>query len=70
MRDPKILEENFKTHKALNDSAMEDIEDMKEVVEAVLIAEGYADQRAARMDINDFLCLLAAFNSKGIHFTS
>jgi len=65
-----MLEENYKTFKALNDGPMDQIEDMKEVVEQVLAAEGYAEQRAAKMDINDFLCLLAAFNAKGIHFTS
>eukprot|EP01039_Chlorochromonas_danica_P005529 gene5529-6088_t len=46
------------------------ISDMKELIESILIAEGYAEQRAAKMDINDFLALLAAFNAKGIHFTA
>jgi 18S rRNA (adenine1779-N6/adenine1780-N6)-dimethyltransferase len=40
----------------------------KAMVEEVLTAEGYADKRAAKMEQNDFLCLLAAFNMKGIHF--
>ena len=42
---------------------------MKELVEAVLNETGYSEKRAARMDIDDFLCLLAAFNAKGIHFS-
>ena len=40
----------------------------KAMVEEVLTAEGYSDKRAAKMDQNDFLCLLAAFNMKGLHF--
>ncbi len=42
--------------------------DMKSIVEEVLGAEGYADKRAAQMEINDFMCLLAAFNARGVHF--
>lgn len=48
----------------------EEISDMKELIESILVTEGFADQRAAKMDINDFLALLAAFNAKGIHFTA
>lgn len=50
-------------------TVLEPITDMKATVEQVLDAEGFAEQRAARMDINDFLALLAAFNARGIHFT-
>mmetsp|Transcript_296 Transcript_296/g.538 ORF Transcript_296/g.538 Transcript_296/m.538 type:complete len:179 (-) Transcript_296:128-664(-) len=42
---------------------------IKQLIEEILNETGYSDKRAARMDIDDFLCLLAAFNSKGIHFT-
>lgn len=66
-----LLEENYRTHLALNNlSIPEPFPDMKLLVEAVLTETGYSEQRAARMDINDFLCLLAAFNAKGIHFTA
>lgn len=67
-----LLEENMKTHASLHhadDMAVcSSSVDMKAVVEEVLTAEGYSDKRAARLDINDFLCLLAAFNAKGVHF--
>jgi len=71
-----MLEENLKTHRALTGGgsgtgAMEVDEgniDMKAMVEEVLTREGYSDKRAAKLEINDFLCLLAAFNMKGIHF--
>lgn len=42
---------------------------MQALVERVLTETGYSDTRAARMDQNDFLCLLAAFNANGIHFS-
>ena len=42
---------------------------IKELVESILTETDFSDKRAARMDIDDFLCLLAAFNAKGIHFT-
>jgi 18S rRNA (adenine1779-N6/adenine1780-N6)-dimethyltransferase len=45
------------------------LQQIKELVESILIETEFSDKRAARMDIDDFLCLLAAFNAKGIHFT-
>ncbi len=64
-----VLEENYKTHLSLNNLPLpEPMVDMKALVEEVLDHEGYADKRAARMAKEDFLCLLAAFNAKGIHF--
>lgn len=72
----KVLEENYRTHMALSspEAKMEtdevaSLSQMKVLVENILQETEYADKRAARMDIDDFLCLLAAFNSKGIHFT-
>jgi hypothetical protein len=65
-----VFEENFRTHLSLTNAAVpEPFPSMKELVEEVLTAEGYSDKRAANMDINDFTCLLAAFNAKGIHFS-
>ena len=65
-----VLLENYKTHLSLlNQMIPEPLPDMKAMVEEVLTKEEYGDKRAAKMDLNDFLCLLAAFNEKGIHFT-
>lgn len=65
-----VLEENYKTHLSLSNLPLpEPFPDMKLLVEEVLTTTGYSEQRAAKMDLNDFLCLLAAFNAKGIHFT-
>ena len=74
-----ILEENYKTHLSLRNTgvasevsigdAMDTSEStMKSIVEEVLQKEGYSDKRAATLDINDFMCLLAVFNARGIHF--
>eukprot|EP00605_Chrysophyceae_sp_TOSAG23-4_P002282 GSChrysophyteH1.ASY1.ANO1.2528.1 assembled CDS len=63
-----ILEENYRTHCSLNNIAIPSDINMKAMVEDVLETEGYSDKRAARLGMEDFLCLLAAFNAKGIHF--
>lgn len=74
----KILEENFRTQLALateeekmeiGDDGAVSLSKMKELVEQVLTETGFSDKRAAKMDIDDFLCLLAAFNTRGVHFT-
>jgi 18S rRNA (adenine1779-N6/adenine1780-N6)-dimethyltransferase len=36
------------------------------MVDTILTESGYADQRAAKMDVDDLLQLLAAFNLKGM----
>lgn len=65
-----LLEENFKTNLSLqNVPVPEPFPDVKQLIEEVLIASEYGPKRAAQMDLNDFLCLLAAFNDKGVHFT-
>lgn len=66
----QVLEENYRTHLSLNNIPIPDpFPEMKTLVEEVLTSQGYSDQRAAKMEITDFLGLLAAFNSKHIHFS-
>lgn len=66
----QMLEENYKTHLSLNSLPIpEPLPDIKSIVEEILTDEKFSSQRAATMDINDFLCLLAAFNDRGFHFT-
>ncbi|KAF9953833.1 Dimethyladenosine transferase [Mortierella alpina] len=64
----EMLENNYKTFCATHDRMIEDPLDMKAKVQAVLIKTGTADERAAKMDQDDFLKLLSAFNEEGIHF--
>ena len=42
----------------------------RSLIEEVLESVGYAEQRAAKMDLDDFMRLLAAFNKAGVHFTN
>lgn len=42
--------------------------DMKTTVEEILNSIEFAEKRARTMDIDDFMNLLYAFNSRGIHF--
>jgi 18S rRNA (adenine1779-N6/adenine1780-N6)-dimethyltransferase len=39
-------------------------------VEEVVALPQFKDKRAAKMDLDDFLALLAEFNSRGVHFAS
>ncbi len=41
---------------------------VKALVEGVLTSTGYSDQRASKLDGDDYLVLLAAFNAAGVHF--
>ena len=66
----RLLEENFRTFLSMNNEMIPDpFPDIKQIVEEVLAATNYAEQRAARMDIDDFLALLVEFNNRGIHFS-
>jgi len=64
----EMLENNYKTYCATNDRMIEDPLDMKAKVQGILETVGMAEERAAKMDQDDFLRLLAAFNEEGIHF--
>ena len=41
---------------------------MIKVIEDVLEETGYRERRTTELSIDDFLCLLAAFNKRDIHF--
>ena len=45
-------------------------EEFKQLVESILQEHGFASLRSAKLSLDDFLRLLAAFNEKGIHFAS
>jgi 18S rRNA (adenine1779-N6/adenine1780-N6)-dimethyltransferase len=69
-----VLEENMKTHMSVSSAGTSTAlqlasPDIKSLVEQVLIDTNFSEARAAKMDINDFLALLSAFNGRGIHFT-
>jgi len=65
-----LLEANFRTFCSLNGKPIPDpLPDMRETALAVLRESGYADARSSKLDIDDFLKLLNAFNARDLHFT-
>ncbi|RHY51704.1 hypothetical protein DYB38_004258, partial [Aphanomyces astaci] len=65
----KVLEDNYKTFCSLNNVAVDPTFDIKMLVEEVLVQTNYSDQRGSKMDLDDFLVLLNAFNSRHVHFS-
>jgi len=63
-----MMEKNYRVHCSVNNIPIEDNFDMKALLETTLTEIGYEKRRARSMDVDDFLILLEAFNSKGIHF--
>jgi len=63
-----LLEKNYRVHCSVQDIPLEKDFDMKALLEKTLVDIGYDKKRARSMDVDDFLVLLEAFNSKGIHF--
>eukprot|EP00741_Cyanophora_paradoxa_P021343 tig00021348_g20602.t1 len=74
----ELLEQNYRTWKALQSQEMtdasqagkqEDLQHVKETVVRVLEQGEYDEKRSSKLDIDDFLRLLATFNENGIHFS-
>ena len=42
---------------------------VQEIIEDILEQEQWRNQRASKLDLDDFLSLLVEFNSHGIHFS-
>ncbi|KAJ2909036.1 Dimethyladenosine transferase [Coemansia aciculifera] len=64
----QMLESNYKTFCASNELMMDEGFDIKQKVLGVLEKLDFAETRASKMDIDDFLKLLAAFHDANIHF--
>ncbi|KAF9982972.1 Dimethyladenosine transferase [Modicella reniformis] len=64
----EMLENNYKTYCATHDKMIEDPLDMKTKVQMILVMVGMAELRASKMDQDDFLQLLTAFNEEGLSF--
>ncbi|XP_043654688.1 probable dimethyladenosine transferase [Drosophila teissieri] len=64
----EMLEKNYKLYRSLRNEPVEDDFKMQDKVIAILEALDMAAKRARTMDIDDFMRLLLAFNSAGIHF--
>jgi len=65
----KILESNMKTHAALNNKMVDnDTKLVERIIDEVVDLDQFKDQRAGKLDLDDFLELLVQFNRRGIHF--
>ncbi|EWM28683.1 dimethyladenosine transferase [Nannochloropsis gaditana] len=81
-----VLEKNFKTYMALRGKESGEVVagieieggktgvpiagGVKALVEEVVALPAFEGKRAAKMDLDDFLALLAEFNQRGVHFSS
>lgn len=63
----ELLEKNYKTHCALNNLPVSETP-IKEVCAKILSDNQFTEQRSSKMSQDDFLKLLDAFNTAGIHF--
>jgi 18S rRNA (adenine1779-N6/adenine1780-N6)-dimethyltransferase len=64
-----LLEENRQTVQALKSDVEMSEQSVKDILEEILDREPWLGQRASKMDLDDFLQLLAEFNQAGIHFS-
>ncbi|KDR73983.1 hypothetical protein GALMADRAFT_250713 [Galerina marginata CBS 339.88] len=65
----KMLEQNRSTWLSLQETPADDDRPINKIVDDVLAELGHSENRAAKMDIDDLLKLLAAFHEVGIHFS-
>merc|ERR1712079_251711 len=63
-----MLEKNYKIQCSLKNQPIPEDLNLKEIVEEILDSINFKEKRARSMDIDDFMKLLHAFNSKDIHF--
>lgn len=63
-----MLEKNYRTWCSLKNVPISEPLDVKGTIIKILEQTGLAETRAAKMDIDDFLRLLVAFNEAGFHF--
>ncbi|GAA5875747.1 hypothetical protein JCM3774_006446 [Rhodotorula dairenensis] len=64
----QILEANHKAWCAQNEKLVEDDFDMSKLIDQILVESGFAESRASKMDVDDFLKLLTVFHKHGVHF--
>jgi 18S rRNA (adenine1779-N6/adenine1780-N6)-dimethyltransferase len=63
----EMLDKNWKTWCSEQDKVFDDMK-IKQKIESILEETGHSNTRAAKMDLNDILKLLSAFQDAGIHF--
>lgn len=80
MRTQRALNNNNKhnnnNHQGNSSSSMMEVENVEAeeektadvIIEEVVAMEQWKDKRASKLDLDDFLALLAEFNKRGVHF--
>merc|ERR1712241_1254140 len=63
-----MLEKNYKIQCSLKNQPISEDLNLKDIVDDILESINFKEKRARSMDIDDFMKLLHAFNSKDIHF--
>jgi len=63
-----MLEKNYKIQCSLKNQPIPEDLNVKDIVDEILDSINFKEKRARSMDIDDFMKLLHAFNSKDIHF--
>ncbi|POY73041.1 hypothetical protein BMF94_3879 [Rhodotorula taiwanensis] len=64
----QILEANHKAWCAQNEKMVDDDFDMSKLIDEILVESGFAESRASKLDVDDFLKLLTVFHKHGVHF--
>ena len=66
----RMVEVNYKVWRSANTASGMEISDMKSVIEDVLKETSLSDSRASKVNLDQYLELLLAFNRRGIHFSN
>lgn len=65
----QLLEKNYRIHCSVHNVEVPADFSISKKIESVLQEADFCEKRARSMDIDDFMVLLHAFNSAGIHFS-
>uniref|UniRef100_A0AAQ6IHY2 rRNA adenine N(6)-methyltransferase n=1 Tax=Anabas testudineus TaxID=64144 RepID=A0AAQ6IHY2_ANATE len=65
----QLLEKNYRIHCSVHNVEIPADFSISKKIESVLQEADFSEKRARSMDIDDFMVLLHAFNSAGIHFS-
>lgn len=66
----RMIETNYKIWRAAQNSSAPLVTNMKATIEEILKETGLDDQRASKVNLDQYLELLLAFNRRGIHFSN
>ncbi|KTG03884.1 hypothetical protein cypCar_00007754 [Cyprinus carpio] len=65
----QLLEKNYRIHCSVHNIEVQQDFSITQKIESILQESHFSNKRARSMDIDDFMVLLHAFNSAGIHFS-